>query len=221
MFSGYLNNRNDTSYTGYLDALIPRLVGRLVIPLVAVALASTAIAHAENVPGDWTLTFAEEFNGTALDLSRWSPNDPLRRGASHPEATKLADGEVHIGPSGLITTYALFSQLYGRFEIRCRIPSGRPRFALLPIPSGTLPSIELFPFVSRWGSEQTERSYGGDSELSPGFHTIAMEWERDSIRWLVDGKVKFQSADGVPHQPLYLLLEGPAEIDYVRIYQHR
>jgi beta-glucanase (GH16 family) len=182
-------------------------------------LACAAALQAQTVSREWILTFADEFSGKSLDLARWSPNDPLRRGqAQHPEAVSVSDGMLHIAANGLAGTYGLFSQAYGRFEIRCRIAGGHPRFALLPIPAGTLPSIEILPFVNRWGSEQTERSYGGESDLPAGTHTIVMQWERDSIIWFVDGKMKFQSADGVPHQPMYILLDGPADIDYIRVY---
>jgi beta-glucanase (GH16 family) len=110
----------------------------------------------------------------------------------------------------------------------------------MPVPQGDLPRIEVFQaagntptkisFANRWGTEQTERSFFDSfavPDLSVGFHTIAMEWERDHILWSVDGKEKFQSADGVPRQQMYLLLElatkdasaGAFDIDYVRVYQ--
>ena len=109
-----------------------------------------------------------------------------------------------------------FAQTYGRFEIRCRVPAGRglrAGFWLLPVPLGPLPEIDVFEtagsppskvfFANRWGTEQTERSFGDSftgPDLSSGFHIIAIEWDRDRITWFVDGKEKFQSVDGVPRQ---------------------
>ena len=165
------------------------------------------------------MAFSDEFSATPLDLSRWSPNDPILRRPSDPST--IAAGTIQVSSLGLITTYGLFSQAYGRFEVRCRIPGGRPRISLLPVPSGSLPAIDIYPFANHWGTEQTERFYGTESDLSPGFHTIVLEWDHDSLRWFVDGKEKFQSADGVPHQPMYLILRGPLDVDYIHVYRQR
>jgi len=227
----------------------------------------------------WVQTFADEFNGTELDLSRWTPHDPWGSArdrqlqAYAPEAVAVRDGQLHIvarrAPvnqlpvrydgkdreyvSGVISTYGTFAQTYGRFEIRCRIPAGRglrPGFLLLPVPLGPLPEIAVFEaagsspskvfFANRWGTEQTERSFGDSftgPDLSAGFHIISVEWDRDRITWFVDEKEKFQSVDGIPHQPMYMLIDlavggrlarspdasttlpASFDIDYVRVYQ--
>ena len=97
-------------------------------------------------------------------------------------------------------------------------------------------------FANRWGTEQTERSFADSftvSDLSNGFHTVTMDWERDRIAWFVDGRKMFESVDGVPRQPMYLLIDlavggrlaqapdattslpASFDIDYVRVYQRR
>ena len=229
----------------------------------------------------WVLTFADEFNGMELDLSRWTPHDPWGRvrdrqlQAYAPEAVVVSGGQLHIVArrvngnqvpvrydgqdreyvSGIISTHGTFAQTYGRFEIRCRVPAGRglrPGFMLLPVPLGPLPEIDVFEtagspapkvfFANRWGTEQTERSFGDSfaaPDLSAGFHTFAVEWDRDRIVWFIDGKEKFQSVDGIPHQPMYMLIDlavggrlarspdastslpASFEIDYVRVYRRR
>jgi len=126
--------------------------------------------------------------------------------------------------------------------VRCRTSGSsgtaeaRLSIRLLPLPSGSLPSIEVVQtagkatFENQWGTEQTERSYGDTLALpgpGAGSHTIAIEWERDHISWFVDGKEKLRSADGVPQQPMYLSLEADGnraalfDIEYVRIYRRR
>src|SRR5579863_7170170 len=172
----------------------------------------------------WVQTFADEFNGKELDLARWTPHDPFghvrdrQLQAYAPEAVEVSGGQLHIVArrnsedgreytSGVISTFGTFSQTYGRFEIRCRVPAGRglrPGFMLLPVPLGTLPAIDVFEaigstpsklfFANHWGTEQTERSFGDSftgPDLSTGFHTIAVEWDRERIVWFVDGKEKF------------------------------
>lgn len=232
-------------------------------------------AHPPEKPArNWTLTFADEFDGAKFDLKRWSPHAPFSdsgRGRElqvwAPDALEVSGGQLHISArrsdnrvpvgydganrqyvSGIVSTFGIYAQTYGKFEIRCRVPVGeglRPGFALLPIPSGTLPAIDVFEttggapskifFANRWGTEQTERSYGNSFEvpdLSAAFHTISMEWDQEHIAWFVDGKEKFHSYDGVPRQPLYLVVDlavnppdastvFPAsfDIDYIRVYR--
>ena len=218
--------------------------------LLAILLASSLL-QAQN-SSNWTLTFADEFNGADLDLSRWSPRDPLRRPdypAHLTDALRLEGGQLRISSRGAISTAGTFAQTYGRFEIRCKVPAVRglrPVFKLLPVPIGPLPEIDVFEltggapsnlsFANRWGSEQTERSFGdsiGGPDLSTGFYTIAVEWDPDGIVWYIDGKEKFRSIDGIPHVPMYLFLtmtvdrgaEAASEIpdsfdiDYIHIYR--
>ena len=202
------------------------------------------LAAQKSTAGNWVLTFSDEFDGKNLDLARWSPHEPFAQsGLQVREELDVSGGQLHI-KAGVVSTYGVFAQTYGRFEIRCRIPAGRglqAAFQLLPVPQGDLPRIEVFraagntpskiSFANRWGTEQTERSFFDSftvTDLSAGFHTIAVEWEQDHIMWSVDGKEKFQSADGVPHQQMYLHLNlaakdaatGSFDIDYVRVYQH-
>jgi len=198
-------------------------------------------AHAGLAQTGWIQTFNEDFNGSELDFGKWAPHDPSGRQRERevqayvPGAIEVHDGFAHISAvrrramydghdreftSGIMTSYGSFAQLYGRFEIRCRIPAGRglePKFWLLPVPTGEIPAIDVFDaigsepskalFGNRWGDEKTERSFTGSydvGDLAADFHTIAIEWDKDKIVWFVDGKERFRSTDGVPHKPMYL-----------------
>jgi beta-glucanase (GH16 family) len=99
----------------------------------------------KNIPpndGKWVPAFVDEFNGTELDLTRWSTHDPWGRvrdrqlQAYVPEAVVVSGGQLHIvakrtpvNPvpirydgkdreyvSGIISTFGTFAQTYGRFE---------------------------------------------------------------------------------------------------------
>jgi beta-glucanase (GH16 family) len=184
------------------------------------------------IPG-WTLKFAEECDGTALNFAKWSPHPPgkLILGGVQtwvPNAVEISGGECHIFArrtaagytSAILTTFDTFAQTYGRFEIRFRIPAGRglePLFQLLPVPTGDTPSIDVMNatggepskalFANHWGDAHADRDYTGSyqvADLSVGFHIITVEWNEDEIAWSVDGADRFHSYDGVPHQPLYL-----------------
>lgn len=249
--------------------------------LVCLSITLPAQKTAKSVSDNWMLTFDDEFNGPELDLAKWVPHDPFgivrdrQLQAYVPEAVTVSGGQLHIAArrvaagetpvkydgrdreyiSGIITTFGQFAQTYGRFEIRFRVPAGkglRPGFLLFPIPSGTLPELDVFEttgsapsqifLTNRWGTEQTERSFADSftvPDLSNGFHTVTMDWERDRIVWSVDGRKIFESTDGVPHQPMYLLIDlavggrlaqapdagtplpASFDVDYVRVYQQR
>lgn len=223
---------------------------------------------------NWILTFADEFNGAELDLARWIPHDPWGQArdrqlqAWKPDSVTISGGQLHLVAtrtteakyvSGIVTTLGTFAQLYGRFEIRCRMAAGkglRSMFSLSPVPLEPLPEIDVFEvagntpsaisFANSWGTEQTQRSFGDSfagPDLSAAFHTVAIEWDADKISWFLDGKEKFRSVDGVPHRPMFLLLDlavgggagnvltrtpdestrFPAsfDIDYIRVYKRR
>ena len=93
-------------------------------------------------PG-WKLVFRDEFDGKAVDPTRWNLRDPWGRERNRElqayveDAFEIKDGILRIKAqkrtadyagkrrpftSGMMTTYQKFSQQYGRFEIRCRIP---------------------------------------------------------------------------------------------------
>jgi beta-glucanase (GH16 family) len=171
-------------------------------------------------PDPWSLTFSDEFDRSELDLAKWVPHEPAARVRDEaPASIEVSGGQLHIVSrslaGGTVTTFGIFSQIYGRFEIRCRIAAGkgmRSALRLMPLSLG-LPSIDVFEadggtpakifFGNHWGTEQTERSYGDSlpvPDLSAGFHVISVEWDRDRIAWLTDGKKRFEctSAASVP-----------------------
>jgi beta-glucanase (GH16 family) len=178
-----------------------------------------------------TLTFSDEFGGRELDLSKWSIHDPAERvrDGKIPELAGVSNGFLHA--SGVLSTYGIFAQAFGRFEIRCKLSGGKSSFRLMPLPLAPLPMIEVFSasaasptqvsFGNYWGTEQTRRAYGDAfpaPNLSTGFHVITLDWQPDHISWLLDGKEKFRSDEGIPQQSMYLLLDITGDIDYIRVY---
>lgn len=118
----------------------------------------------------WTMTFSDEFNGSALDTNKWSytdywgqqndPNagdmqcyDPGNVSVSGGSVTLIATTNVPFfcnpNPgnlfytSGEITTATSFSQAYGYFEMKAQFPAGVglwPAFRLA-IPGGSFPPL--------------------------------------------------------------------------------
>ncbi|ATQ78679.1 glycoside hydrolase [Massilia violaceinigra] len=104
-------------------------------------------------PGGWTLAWADEFNGTSLDTSKWNievngnggGNNELQYYTARPENIRVSGGELVIEArkeaymgkqytSGRITTQNKASWQYGRMEARMKIPTGKgtwPAFWML------------------------------------------------------------------------------------------
>ncbi len=203
-----------------------------VLLLLAIVLAGGTIFAQR--PAGWNLTFADEFDGRELDLTKWSPHDPLQT-VYAAENPAVSGGQLHLKKGAAVTTFGLFAQIYGRFEIRCRLSghdSARAGVRLLPVPSGRLPSIDLLEaagsepakyfFANHWGTQQTERSYGDSfdgPDLTKDFHVLAVEWDADRIVWFIDGKEKFRSQDGIPKARMYVLVDLQGDVDYIRVYR--
>jgi beta-glucanase (GH16 family) len=212
--------------------------------LISLSLLSSARA-ADNaeLPG-WKLTFHDEFDGTALDTAKWNPKDPWGRERNQelqayvPDAFEVRDGILRIKAekrtafysgrersytSGMMTTYQKFSQQYGRFEIRSRVPKGKgmwPAFWLLPEPLGWPPEIDVLEILGHEPNklymthhfrddQKKHKSHGRPwvgPDFSAGFHIFAVEWSPQSIVWFVDGVERFRSEDSIPSGKMYLLV---------------
>src|SRR4051812_31208542 len=89
----------------------------------------------------WTLVWQDEFNGTTLDASKW--NILTREQSKHNELQYYLPDEVYVQngnlrirsrirdygsqhyTSGRLDTSGKFSPVYGRFEIRAKLPNGK------------------------------------------------------------------------------------------------
>ena len=194
-------------------------------------------------PG-WKLTFQDAFDGDSLDLKKWNPNDPWGRERNRElqayvkDAFEVKDGILRIKAekreapysgqqraytSGMMTTYGKFSQQYGRFEIRCRVPKGKglwPAFWLLPEPLGWPPEIDVLEILGHQpeklymthhfnDAQRVHRSHGGSwngPDFSAGFHEFAVEWSAQRLVWFVDGVERFRSEQDIPQTKMYVLV---------------
>src|SRR5215831_3637440 len=126
----------------------------------------------------------------------------------------------HQYTSGMITTEHSFSQLYGYFEIRAKLPAGKglwPAFWLLPTDRSWPPEIDVLEVLGdntrklytsvHYGKENT--SHGVDTtvpDMSADFHTYAVLWEPDSITWYFDGRQVFRNPTPPDmNKPMYIL----------------
>ncbi|MCX6928016.1 MAG: glycoside hydrolase family 16 protein [Verrucomicrobia bacterium] len=215
---------------------------RLLLPILVICSVGNAAEKAER-PG-WKLTFQDEFEGTALDLQKWNPKDPWGRERNNElqayvtNAFEVKDGMLKVRAekqdafysgkqrvytSGMMSTYRKFSQRYGRFEIRCRVPRGKgmwPAFWLLPEPLAWPPEIDVLEVLGHepnklycthhFQDEQRKHKSDGGSwtgpDFSADFHEFAVEWSPQRIVWFVDGEEHFRSEKSIPHGKMYMLV---------------
>ncbi|WP_344111998.1 glycoside hydrolase family 16 protein, partial [Nocardioides humi] len=204
--------------------------------------------------GRYACTFEDEFDGTALDRSTWVVQETAVTGISalgkgcyvdDPDNIRVASGQLHLtarkepaffpckGPlftynaertAATIGTYGKFTQTYGRFEFRAKMPATTV--------TGIHSALWLYPQkhtyggwpnsgevdVAEWFSADAGRVYpsvhyaGENTLLSTGYnctmatagteyHRYAVEWTPTSMRFLYDGKECFSHA-WTPSAPL-------------------
>lgn len=106
----------------------------------------------------------------------------------------------HPFTSGLLTTQPSFSQTYGYFAMKARLPRGKglwPAFWLLPADQSWPPEIDVIESIGDPGViYQTVHSKVADQpgvkvevpNDPDGFHVFAVEWDPHWVIWYVDGR---------------------------------
>jgi beta-glucanase (GH16 family) len=198
-------------------------------------------AQNEKAPEGYTLVWSDEFNGkngSLPDASKWTydiggsgwGNHELEYYTSQRENARIEDGKLVItarrdaytGPDGAkfnytsarLKTQGLFSQAYGRFEARIKLPAGQgiwPAFWLLGEDIGSVgwPKCGEIDIMENVGKEPgvNHGSLHGPSsanatsdltetttlpagqKLSDDFHVYAAEWEPGAVRFYLDANL--------------------------------
>jgi beta-glucanase (GH16 family) len=189
-------------------------------------------------PAVWSLEWSDEFNGpsgSSVDSSKWSfdiggkgwGNNELETYTNRTANADLGGGmlvikalkETFTGPDNITRNYTSarlltknkFTQAFGRFEARIKIPYGQgiwPAFWMLGdnINTAGWPTCGEIDIMENIGREPAivhgtfhGPGYSGGSgisaayalpngqKFSDSFHTFAVEWEPRVIRFYVDG----------------------------------
>ena len=119
--------------------------------------------------------------------------------------------------SGVITSQPSFSQTYGYFEMRAKLPSGKglwPAFWLLPQDQSWPPEIDVLEAVGDGGdihstvhSTLKPTAVDVETHVARGaFHTFAVAWDRNRVAWYIDGrKTGEQQTPADLNKPMYVL----------------
>jgi len=188
------------------------------------------------------LLFDNEFNGSSLNTTQWNIEDfgqgGYRNSSSSyalqyytPKALAVQNGALSIMSdqqsmggrnytSGALTTEHTFNFLYGRVDIRARLPKGQgiwPAFWMLTANADhEIDIMEMIntpktvyqtyhvhtPIVNAYVSQGIVKG----QDFSAAYHTYSLVWTSTSIKWYIDGVQTFQVTGSVPHTPMYLLL---------------
>jgi len=192
--------------------------------------------------GGFTLVWSDEFNGadgSAPDSSKWiydtggkgwgnnelecytslTQNAQVKGGnlvitSLHQPAYACSDGTIRDYTSARLKTQGLFSQAYGRFEARIKIPFGQgmwPAFWMLGnnITSVNWPTCGEIDIMENIGKEPgtvhgslhgpgtttltsdatSSFNLPAGQNFSDAFHLYAVEWEPATIRFYVDSNL--------------------------------
>jgi beta-glucanase (GH16 family) len=151
-----------------------------------------------------------------------------------PERITAPDGAQFEYTSGMVTTgsyYAtpeippLFQTVYGFFEIRAKLPSGRGIFPGFWLEAGhyqNLPEIDVVETIGQEPNLITNnfhyRGNGGmvvaighrtkTVDLTQDWHVYGLQWRPDALIWYLDGIElwRFTKKEFIPSTPMYLLL---------------
>ena len=126
--------------------------------------------------------------------------------------------------SGMISSHDKFSREYGWFETRVRLPKGKgmwPAFWMLPASKTWPPELDIMEHKGRlphrafltlhekqpgtWRPKSTGKEWDGP-DFTTDFHTFAIEWRPDGLRWYVDGIERHQWNGKADFGPMYLIL---------------
>lgn len=161
-------------------------------------------------------------------------NDTMAKGVHYWEEDKiLQDDHVNYRyftmRSGMV--YSLQSYLYGKFEVRAKVPEGKGLWPAFWLYGECAEEIDIFEFDCEFsnrlhtavhfkpycnGNEdgQLADNYISRKRFSDDFHVYSVIWEKDRIIWKLDGRtiredVKFNDpiyAKSFPSQPMNVIL---------------
>ena len=201
---------------------------------IRVALPILGLSMPLLVQAGWQQVWNDEFDGTSVNSSRWTfdigngsggwGNNELEYYTSRPQNVFVTNGILHIVArnevpqyngfdytSAKLKTSGRFSQKYGRFEFRARLPQGQgywPALWMMPASSvygGWAASGEIDIMENKgsnptttggtihYGGSWPNNVYSGSSYTFPSggvatdFHTYMLEWGTNYMKWYVDG----------------------------------
>lgn len=177
----------------------------------AALLALAAACQGQTAPTNgWTQTFADEFEGSSIDLNKWVvTNEPGQfnneRQYYTPQNVTSASGRLTLKSeqrtiggrayaSGKVTTLGKFGQQFGRFEMKAKLPKTQgiwPAFWMLPTAGQWPPEIDIMELLghqpttvyatNHWGVFPSAYSY--NTSPFPGSIDYSTNYNTFAVEW--------------------------------------
>jgi beta-glucanase (GH16 family) len=216
---------------------------KMTISVMACGVLALLAWAATPMGGHWKLVWNDEFNGRRVDLDKWTITDTAGRAMYTGElnfynADDVAsrDGKLILRTrnfpdkkkvtrpysSGRVSTEKKFSFLYGKVEVRAKLPGTKglwPAIWLLPADGSWPPEIDVTELLGHlprrdfmtfhWGTrraQQQDQSKFDGPDFTAGYHLFTVEWMPGQIRWLIDGIERKVVTSNVPDKPMFLII---------------
>jgi hypothetical protein len=184
----------------------------------------------------WRLAWADEFDSTAVDLEKWEQPEGgtgveehrvrFRRSAMNVSGGRLRITTVpdSIDP-GYYTGGMLLSRerfLYGRFEARAKLPTGRglwpavwlwrdheaPEIDIMELLGKNPNKVHLtYHYGNHRGTRRSRSSSYSGPDFSQAYHRFALEWYPNEYVWFVDDIEVYRTPVTQPDVPLSFVLD--------------
>jgi beta-glucanase (GH16 family) len=190
----------------------------------------------------WNQVWSDEFSGTTLDASSWTAvNGPWpfndERQYYSPSAIGVSNGRGIITStnvpqggrlytSGRMDTNGKREFLFGRFEMRARLPRTQgmwPAFWLLPAADQWPPEIDIMELLghepnrvygsNHWGTVQTHTFQTSPFQLATtnpnfatSFNVFSADWWPDRVDFYVNGNLYATHRSRIPQEPMYIIV---------------
>ncbi len=234
-----------------------RIVLRLLLAVILLVSGYNANAQQGKVEAEGDLIWSDEFEGTGEpDASKWERQEYNRRNNDNgPDGwwskedsyldgngnlvirvrqidNKNDDNDSFDYSVGALRTKGIFEQLYGRFEIRCQLPTQPGWWVAFWMMQGNVGSVgngavdgvevdimegfgwtDLINYAFHWDGYGEELKSTG-KKITPagireGFHTFALEWYPEKYIFFIDGEETWRTeGGGVCNQAGYIKVTG-------------
>jgi len=137
--------------------------------------------------------------------------------------------------SGIVNTGKSFRQKYGTFSAKIKLGNPATKSAFWMLSDKITPHIDVCrtangKVVSDYFAAPEKRVKGSiGGKYANDFYIFTLEWTADRLVWKINDTEIFSQTNGVPNEPMYILLSGgldkpvnsmtAMEIDWVRVYQ--
>lgn len=189
----------------------------------------------------WTLIWSDDFDGSELDARHWVIADRSRPnydgGVNYydPQEVSVDGGSLILRSrpqgagrdgkqtysSGRVSTQGKFAFLYGKVEVRAKLPGTQglwPALWMLSSDRSWPPEIDVAELLGNdptriymthhWGTRRQDLHHSTEfagPDFTQDFHVFSIEWSPGKIRWPVDDVERKVETSHVPGKAMYLI----------------